>query len=78
VVQSKNNDLVLDLWPDAGKLLHLSRATTYNLANQGIIPTIRMGKKILVPRVQLEKLLSGQGITQDEIQGTIDGLNTFK
>jgi excisionase family DNA binding protein len=58
--QSKNNDLVLDLWPDTGNLLHLSRATTYTLANQGKIPIVRMGKKMLVPRVQLERLLSGQ------------------
>jgi excisionase family DNA binding protein len=52
--------LVLNLWPETGKLLNLSRATTYRLANEGVIPTIRMGKKFLVPKAQLERLLNGQ------------------
>ncbi len=52
--------LVYSLWPDVGELLNLSRATTYRLANEGAIPTIRMGKKFLVPKVQLERLLNGQ------------------
>ena len=52
--------LVYSLWPDVGELLNLSRATTYRLANEGVIPTIRMGKKFLVPKVQLERLLNGQ------------------
>ncbi|MFC2013402.1 helix-turn-helix domain-containing protein [Chloroflexota bacterium] len=49
--------LVYDV-PTAGKLLNLSRATAYSLAAQGIIPTIRFGKRLVVPRKSLEELLT--------------------
>lgn len=52
--------LVYDV-PTAGKLLNLSRATAYSLAAQGIIPTIRFGKRILVPRKALEAMLESSG-----------------
>lgn len=43
--------------PEAGRLLGISRATAYALANSGRLPTIRLGKRILVPRQALERLL---------------------
>jgi len=52
--------LVYDV-PTAGKLLNLSRATAYNLCAQGVIPTIRFGKRLLVPRKALEELLASVG-----------------
>ena len=52
--------LVYDV-PTAGKLLNLSRATAYSLAAQGLIPTIRFGKRLVVPKAALEKLLSEAG-----------------
>ena len=45
----------------AGKLLNLSRATVYALCAQGVIPTIRFGKRIVVPKAALEKLLAEAG-----------------
>jgi excisionase family DNA binding protein len=45
---------------EAGDLLGLSRATAYNLVHKGVIPTIRLGRQLKVPRVQLEKLLNGK------------------
>ena len=56
--ENKTGSLVYDV-PTAGKLLNLSRATAYSLAAQGIIPTIRFGKRIVVPRKALEELLAG-------------------
>jgi len=47
--------------PEAGRLLSLSRATAYTLAAQGIIPTIRLGRRLVVPKVALEKLLAEAG-----------------
>jgi len=47
--------------PEAGRLLGLSRGTSYMLANQGVIPTLRLGKRLVVPRVALEKMLDGAG-----------------
>ena len=53
--------LVYDV-PTAGKLLNLSRATAYSLAAQGVIPTIRFGKRIVVPKAALLALLGKAGI----------------
>jgi excisionase family DNA binding protein len=58
--EKTTESLVLDV-PEAGRLLHLSRATAYALAAQGVIPTIRFGKRLLVPRKALEELLASAG-----------------
>jgi len=42
---------------ETAKLLRIGRATVYEQIRQGTIPSIRMGRKILVPRKALEKLL---------------------
>ena len=42
---------------ETAKLLRIGRATVYEQIRQGTIPSIRMGRKILVPRRALEKLL---------------------
>jgi len=60
VFYGNKESLVLDV-PEAGKLLNLSRATTYALVNQGVIPSIRFGKRIVVPRKALEELLASAG-----------------
>ncbi len=57
--------LVYDV-PTAGKLLNLSRATAYSLAAQGIIPTIRFGKRLVVPRKALEELLQSASKPKDD------------
>ena len=45
--------------PYAGKLLGLSRNTAYEAARRGEIPTIRLGRKIRVPKAALQRLLDG-------------------
>ena len=42
----------------AGAVLGLSRASAYGLARSGDLPTIRMGRRLLVPKAALEKLLA--------------------
>lgn len=58
----KNNvtceSLVLNVWPDVGKALNLSKPTTYSLVRQGVIPSIRFGRRVVVPRRALEELLA--------------------
>ena len=49
--------LVYDV-PTAGKLLNLSRATAYSLCAQGIIPTIRLGRRLVVPKMAIERMLA--------------------
>ena len=56
--------LVYDV-PTAGRLLNLSRATAYSLAAQGIIPTIRFGKRVVVPKAALLAMLAEAGTKPD-------------
>ena len=42
---------------EAAKRLGLSRGLTYEAVRRGEIPSIRIGRRILVPRVALEQLL---------------------
>ena len=48
--------------PEAGALLGLSRNSAYEAARRGEIPTIKIGKRILVPLVALERLISGEKV----------------
>ena len=44
---------------EVAKILRLSRVGAYAAAKRGDIPTIRIGRRLLVPLVALERLLSG-------------------
>jgi excisionase family DNA binding protein len=44
--------------PEAGALLGLGRNGSYKAAKRGEIPTIRIGNKLLVPRVAIQRLLN--------------------
>jgi hypothetical protein len=43
---------------ETGKILGLSRASAFAAATRGDIPTIRVGRRLIVPRRALEKMLS--------------------
>jgi len=46
--------------PEAGQLYFgLSRNGSYEAAGRGEIPTIRVGRKLRVPVVQMERMLDG-------------------
>lgn len=48
--------------PDAGRVyLNLGRNASYEAAHRGEIPTIRIGRKILVPIIALERMLNDVG-----------------
>ncbi|MDG7002202.1 MAG: helix-turn-helix domain-containing protein [Nitrososphaerota archaeon] len=42
---------------EAAEMLGLSRAFAYEAVNRGEIPSIRIGRRILVPKVALDRLL---------------------
>jgi excisionase family DNA binding protein len=44
---------------EAGNALGLGRGTAYNLAKSGELPTIRLGRRLLVPKAALDRLLAG-------------------
>ena len=43
---------------ETAKLLRISRNTAYTLANEGKLPIIRLGRRLLVPRKGLDELLA--------------------
>ena len=44
---------------EAAEILGIGRNTAYEAVRRGEIPTIRIGKRILVPVAALERLLDG-------------------
>jgi excisionase family DNA binding protein len=51
-----NDDLVMSV-ESAAKALHISRNLAYEAARDGRLPCIRIGRRLLVSRRALEKLL---------------------
>ena len=50
------NKLTLSV-EEAAEILGISRGSAYQAVRMGEIPCIKIGKRILVPRVALEKML---------------------
>lgn len=46
---------------EAGRELGISRSTAWRLVWAGRLPTLRLGHRVVVPRVQLDALLAGEG-----------------
>lgn len=44
---------------EAAKVLGIGRNQAYEAARRGQLPTIRMGKRLLVPLAALERMLQG-------------------
>ena len=46
---------------EAAELLKIGRSGAYEAARRGNIPVLRIGRRWLVPRVALDKMLAGAG-----------------
>lgn len=44
---------------ETAKLLRIGRGTVYEQIRLGVIPSIRMGRRILIPKAALGKMLEG-------------------
>ena len=53
-------------WPEAGKMLGLGRNAIYDAIARGEIPVLRFGRRIVIPKRALEKMLSGDALRQPE------------
>ncbi len=60
-----NNILALSV-SETSKRLGLSRSLTYEAIRTGQIPSIRVGRRILIPVTALQHLLSGAGASRKE------------
>ena len=52
--------------PEAGRLLGIGRNVAFRLANERVIPALRLGKKLRVPRVAIERMLEQTGSSKQE------------
>ena len=47
--------------PEAGEMLGISRAQSYLMVKRGVLPVIKLGRRIVVPKAALEKMLENAG-----------------
>jgi excisionase family DNA binding protein len=45
---------------EAGRILGCSRNSAYEAVKRGEIPVVRIGKRLLVPKSALERMLNGE------------------
>jgi excisionase family DNA binding protein len=50
----------------AAQLLGISRGLAYQAARDGDLPTIRLGRRLLVPRHALERMLGVEGLRDND------------
>lgn len=61
---------------EAGRLLGVGRNQAYDAAKRGEVPTIRVGKRLLVPKAALDRLLGvgepgGQPLPPGGVESTV-------
>lgn len=54
---------------EAAELLGLSKNSAYQACLKGEIPHLKIGKRILIPIVQLERLLAGNSQAKEATSG---------
>ena len=60
-----DSDILVWTIPEAAKKLGIGRNTAYEAARRGQIPTIKIGKRLLVPREALERQLAQAKVKMD-------------
>ena len=60
------------------ELLGISRCTAYGWINQGVIPSVCVGRRILIPKKQFEKWLDGNKPIDVIPEGIFRGLVTWE
>ena len=51
---------------ETARLLRISRVSAYQAVRRGEIPALRVGRRLLVPRVALEAMLAAAALQQGE------------
>lgn len=52
--------------PEAARVLGIGRNACYERIHEGTLPAIRLGRRLVVPKAGLERLLSGAGSHKGE------------
>ena len=58
-MREKDVDSIVWTVAEVGKILRLSRGATYEAIRSKQIPSIQIGRRILIPRAALERLVDG-------------------
>ena len=58
-----SNEAVLTV-AEATQLLRVSRPTVLAAVHSGKLPHLRLGRRVLIPRAALERMLAGEPTTQ--------------
>ena len=53
--------------PEAARLIGISRMTAYSAVREGTIPSIRIGRRVLVPRAALDRLLAQADADREKV-----------
>jgi excisionase family DNA binding protein len=53
----------------AAEILGISRGSAYSLAKAGTLPTVRLGRRLLVPKAALDRLLGEIDHLRSELSG---------
>jgi excisionase family DNA binding protein len=53
---------------EAASILRISRGSAYEAVKRKEIPTIRIGRRLLVPLAALERMLAGSAVGYDNAQ----------
>jgi excisionase family DNA binding protein len=72
----ENEDRLCFSIPETARMLGISRGLAYELAHSGQIPVLRLGKRLLVPKIALERML-GQTETPGENREANRSRNTL-
>ncbi len=60
IKQTSTDSLVWRVYPDVARLLGLSKTTVWARVHDGSIPSIKLGRRYVVPKAALEELINGQ------------------
>ena len=60
----KNNESKTFTVEEAAKVLGIGRQKAYELAREGKLPVLRLGKRILLPRIALDRMLERAGMDE--------------
>ena len=50
--------------PEAGRALGISRSLAFEMARQGKLPVLRLGRRLLVPKAAVHRMLEGAELQQ--------------
>jgi len=56
-IESIRGKATIPIWPDAAGILGLSRNSAFKAAAEGTLPTLRFGKRLVVPVPKLLAML---------------------